>query len=94
MRSQISMQHCNNYADDEEWRRRYEHRAAALLAVHRSECYMTVINLLSTGVLSTDDLPAAPDPADRNCSKRQWEHTMQAYRHCLQICTERAAQKK
>ena len=92
MRSQISIQHCNNYADDEEWRRRYERRTVALLAVHRSEYYITVINMLATGVLSTDDLPAAPDPADRSCSKRQWERTMQAYRQCLQICAERAAQ--
>ena len=86
------MQHCNNYADDEEWRRRYEHRAAALLAVHRSEYYIAVINMLTAGVLSTDDLPAAPDPADRSCSKRQWERAMQAYRQCLQICAERMAQ--
>ena len=84
------MQTCNN-ADDKEWLRRYEHRAAALLAVHRSEYYITVINMLATGVLSTDDLPAAPDPADRSCSKRQWEHTMQAYRQCLQICADRVA---
>ena len=86
------MQTCNN-ADDKEWRRRYERRAAALLAVHRSECYMTVINMLTMGVLSTDDLPAAPEPADRSCSKRKWERTMQAYRQRLQRCAERVAQQ-
>ena len=62
----------DNYSDDSAWDRRHKHRLAGVAAVKRSSGFVFLLSLIATGELSAEDVPFAPTPEDRTCSKRQW----------------------
>ena len=80
----------DNYTDDAAWDRRQKHRLAGLAAIYRSRDFVSMLTLVSTGVVQADDAPLAPVPDDRACSKRQWELRMQVFRAAVRALIQQA----
>ena len=58
----------------------FEHRAAAIHAIRRSDDYTSVLSKVCSGHLSVTCAPIEPDPSDSTLSKRAWERAVQTYR--------------
>lgn len=63
-------------ASEQEWQVRTQKRKAAIELVTKSQEFQTC-------VLAGCNLPHAPDPSDRNISKRQWEAQITKFRDNL-----------
>ena len=72
-------------ASEEDWKRRIEHRTAAVEYIQTTNQYQRFSSDREKGVEKEHtDRPQTPDPEDRTVSKRDWEKSVQRWRMALQ----------
>merc|ERR1712187_230780 len=71
-------------ASEEDWKRRIEHRTAAVEYIKTTNQYQRFAADREKGVEKDKTRPKTPDPEDRTVSKRGWEKSVQRWRMDLQ----------